>query len=381
LADLPDARVEEDFAELQRAVELLEAERLRRLAEIDRRGLHQRDGFLSAASWLASSHNVAWGNARADLRIARALRDMPRSLAALQEGEISMSAIKVLAAARQTDPSAFDRSEPQLLETARVHAIGDLQRVVGFWRQQVDRAHDLRGDDAARARRRLHASATYLGMVRVDGDLDPETGEALLTALGAVLEAETRAMTGEDERTPAQRRADALGEICRQWLDRSDRPMVGGERRHVTLTVDAGMLAGRTAGTAELDRTGAVPEEIAKQHLCDASVMRVVLSGRSQPMDVGRRTPIVPPAMRRAVIVRDRHCRFPGCDRPHGWCDAHHIVHWGDGGPTAVRNLLLLCRRHHRMVHAPGGFRLQLLDDRPAFTRPDGSMLEDRAPP
>jgi hypothetical protein len=128
--------LEEDFAELQRAVELLEAERLRRLAEIDRRGLHGREGFLSAASWLASSHKVAWGNARAELRIARALRDMPRSLRALQEGEVSMSAIKVLAAARQTDPSAFDRSEPQLLEAARVHAIGDLQRVVGFWRQQ-----------------------------------------------------------------------------------------------------------------------------------------------------------------------------------------------------------------------------------------------------
>jgi hypothetical protein len=381
LADLPDARVEEDFAELQRAVELLEAERLRRLAEIDRRGLHERDGFLSAASWLASSHRVAWGDARAELRIARALRDMPRSLAALQEGEVSMSAIKVLAAARQTDPSAFDRSEPQLLEAARVHAIGDLQRVVGFWRQQVDNAHDLPGDDAARARRRLHASATYLGMVRVDGDLDPETGEALLTALGAVLDAETRSNTGEDDRTPAQRRADALGEICRQWLDRSDRPMVGGERPHVTLTVDAGMLAGRTAGMPELDRTGAVPEEIAKRHLCDASVMRVVLSGRSQPMDVGRRTPIVPPAMRRAVIVRDRRCRFPGCDRPQSWCDAHHIVHWADGGPTAVGNLLLLCRRHHRMVHAPGGFRLELLDGQPAFTRPDGSLLEDRAPP
>lgn len=84
-----------------------------------------------------------------------------------------MSAIKMLAVARQIDPSAFDRSEPQLLEAARVHTIGDLQRVVGFWRQQVDHAHDLRGDDAARARRRLHASATYMGMVRVDATSTP----------------------------------------------------------------------------------------------------------------------------------------------------------------------------------------------------------------
>ena len=64
-----------------------------------------------------------------------------------------------------------------------------------------------------------------------------------------------------------------------------------------------------------------------------------------------------------------------------GWCDAHHIVHRADGGPTAIGNLLLLCRRHHRMVHAPGGFSLELLDSRPAFKRPDGSLLEDRVPP
>ncbi|MBI2237094.1 MAG: HNH endonuclease [Actinobacteria bacterium] len=109
--------------------------------------------------------------------------------------------------------------------------------------------------------------------------------------------------------------------------------------------------------------------------------MRVVMAGRSEPLDVGRRTPVVPPAIRRAVILRDGHCRFPGCDRPHTWCDAHHVVHWADGGPTALPNLVLLCRRHHRMLHHPGGFRLELADGRPVFRRPDGSVLEDRAPP
>jgi hypothetical protein len=108
--------------------------------------------------------------------------------------------------------------------------------------------------------------------------------------------------------------------------------------------------------------------------------MRVEMSGRSEPLDVGRRTSVISSAMR-SVIVRDRHCRFPGCDGPHAWCDAHHIVHWADGGSIAVGNLLLLCRRHHRKVHERGGFRLELLDGRPVFRRPDGSLLEDRAPP
>ena len=132
---------------------------------------------------------------------------------------------------------------------------------------------------------------------------------------------------------------------------------------------------------SELDHTGPVTPGVARRIACDASVMRVVLSARSEPLDVGRKTAVIPPAMRRAVVVRDRHCRFPGCDRPHTWCDAHHVRHWADGGPTAAHNLLLLCRRHHTGVHDRGGFRLDLVDGRLVFRRPDGSVLEDRAPP
>jgi hypothetical protein len=94
---------------------------------------------------------------------------------------------------------------------------------------------------------------------------------------------------------------------------------------------------------------------------------------------VGRTTPVVPSAIRKALVVRDRGCRFPGCGRPSGWCDAHHVRHWADGGPTALGNLVLLCRRHHRAVHQE--FRVTMDDGRPRFCRSDGTPLEDRAPP
>jgi hypothetical protein len=399
LPELPDALIEEDFSELHRAVEQLEAERLRRLAEIDKRRLFERDGHLSAASWLASGFKVAWGTAREQVRIARGLEEMPETRRALDEGELSMSAVRMLVAARDADPEAFRRCEGTLVEAARIHSIGDLGRVAAYWRQAVEREHALEGEEKLRELRRLHASVSLLGVVRVDGNLDPETGETLLTALGAVLDAEAHSRGEEDVRTPAQRRADALGEICRQWLDGADRPTVAGERPHVTVTVAADTLQavdapqgddalpagevppGGSSSAIELDHVGPVSPETARRLACDASLMRVVMSGRSEPLDVGRRTSVVPPAMRRAVIVRDRHCRFPGCDRPHTWCDAHHVVHWADGGATAVQNLLLICRRHHRVVHDRGGFRLELLDGRPVFRRPDGSVLEDRAPP
>jgi hypothetical protein len=380
LPELPDARIEEDFAELQRAVELLEVERLRRLAEIDRRRIFERDGHLSAASWLATTFKITWGSARQSVRVARALEEMPKTRRALDDEDISMSAVRLLVMAREADPGAFQRDEAQLVEAARIHSMNDLQRVAAYWRQAVEREQLLEGDDKLRVRRRLHASVSFLGMVRIDGDLDPETGEPLLTALRAVLDAESRSRSQDDLRSPAQRRADAPGEICRQWLDMADRPTVAGERPHLTVTIGAEALQSTSARLSELDHVGPVDPEAARRLACDASVMRVVMAGRSVPLDVGRRTAVVPPAIRRAVIVRHRTCRFPGCDHPHAWCDAHHVVHWADGGTTALPNLVLMCRRHHRMVHQ-GGFRMELLEGRPSFKRPDGSMLEDRAPP
>jgi hypothetical protein len=291
-----------------------------------------------------------------------------------------MCAARSLVSARDADPSAFASAEPQLVEAARIHSVGDLGRVVAYWRQAVERERGIDGEESLRAQRRLHASVTLHGMVRVDGSLDPETGESVLTALRAVVDAESRGRSKDDvdDRSPAQRRADALGEICRQWLDRPDRPTVGGELPHVTITVSADTLAG-VEGVCEMDHVGPVSVGAARRLACDASVMRVVLSERSEPLDVGRRSKVMPPSMRRAVIVRDRRCRFPGCDRPQTWCDAHHIVHWADGGPTALSNLILLCRRHHRAIHA-GRARLDMDDGLPVFRRPDGSRLGTSSP-
>ncbi|HEX2030634.1 MAG TPA: DUF222 domain-containing protein [Actinomycetota bacterium] len=367
---------------MQRASEAIEAERVRRLRELERRGVHGRDGHLSMASWLASKFKLTWGHARRDLHLARALEEMPETRRAWEDGDLSGSAVRVLVAARDENPAAFAESEGHLVEAARIHSANDLRKIAAYWRNAVERERALDGEDGLRERRRLHASVSFMGMVRLDGDLDPETGETLLTALRAVLDAEARSTEeGTDRRTPAQRRADALVEICRQWLDSDDRPAVGGERPHVTVTVGAEVLRDGTGEPSEADHVGPVGPEVARKVACDAQIRRVVLSGASEPLDVGRRTPVIPPGMRRAVVLRDRHCRFPGCDRPHTWCDVHHVVHWADGGPTAVPNLLLLCRRHHGMVHRRGGFTLTLEDGRPLFRRPDGSVLEERAPP
>jgi hypothetical protein len=384
VATMPDARLEQDFEELHAAVEALETERLRRLAEIDRRRLFERDGFLSSVSWLATRCRVGHGQSQDSVVLARGLDRSESIRKALEAGRVSLAAARVLVRAREGEPDEFERTAGLLIEAAERHSVGELRRVVAHWREAAQRDDvSTSGDGALRSRRRLHASITLAGMVRVDGDLDPENGETLMTAISAVLDAEARATAEPDGRSPAQRRVDALGEICRSWLDRSDRPQVAGERPHLLVTVPVEALTATDRGSpaaAELDRTGPVDAATLRRLACDAAVRRVVMAGASEPLDVGRRTAVVPAAIRAALVVRDRRCRFPGCDRPQAWCDAHHVRHWADGGPTSLDNLVLLCRRHHRAVHTR--FSLQMLDRRPVFRRPDGSLLDDgRAPP
>ncbi|MGH2529426.1 MAG: DUF222 domain-containing protein [Actinomycetota bacterium] len=189
------------------------------------------------------------------VRVARAFEHMPWTREALAGGGISRSAAAVLVAAREADPDEFSRVEEGLVETARTLAIRDLKRAVAHWQQAVDHRRAEEHAEYVVRLRRMHVSPTLEGMVRVDGDLDPETGEVLITALRSVLDADAR-RPGTDRRTFAQRRADALGEICRGWLDSTDRAMVSGERPHVTITVDLEALEGRNGSRCELGDAG-----------------------------------------------------------------------------------------------------------------------------
>jgi uncharacterized protein DUF222/HNH endonuclease len=376
------------FAQLQRISEMVEAKRPRWLADQDRRASYRKDGYLSSAAWLADRFKVAAGSAKEQVRVAQALEEMPEVRDSFLGGAVSSGAVRVLAAARETHPEAFALSEGALVEAAMTRPVDELRRVVSEWSEAIDEQSALRQAEALRDKRRLNVCPTPTRMVRVEGELDPESGEAVLTALQAIVDADLRAGGGRDLRTPAQRRADALCELACRYLRSSERPTVAGERPHVTLTVDVNTLRSAEEGgtrpgpgRCELDHTGAAPAATARRLACDASVLPVVMGGPSEPLDVGRRTPVVSAGLRRAVILRDQRCRLPACTRPHPWCDAHHVTHWADGGETVLTNLVLLCRPHHRLLHE-GGFRLEMADGAPVFRRPDGSVIDQgRAPP
>jgi uncharacterized protein DUF222 len=195
---LSDHQVESGFADLQRMSEAVEAKRLRWLAELERRGSFRRDGHLSAAAWLTDQYGMGAGAAKAQVRVATALRQMPEVREAFGAGEITSSAVRLLADARADHPDSFAEQEGALVEAAQTKGVDELRRVLADWSQAVDGEQALQGVERLRAKRRLDVYPTVTGMVRVDGELDPESGEAVVTALQAMVDADLRASGNND---------------------------------------------------------------------------------------------------------------------------------------------------------------------------------------
>src|ERR671910_889678 len=132
------------------------------------------------------------------------------------------------------------------------------------WPSEWTSSHAPRDEEERHARRRFTAVVGLDGMVRTDGELDSENGQYVITALRAKVDAWSRGRI-DDTRLPAQRRADALGEVCREWLDLAERPSVGGERPHVVVTMNLEALQARAGGRASLEDVGTITPESARR--------------------------------------------------------------------------------------------------------------------
>ncbi|HEX2404538.1 MAG TPA: DUF222 domain-containing protein, partial [Acidimicrobiia bacterium] len=152
-------------------------------------------------------------------------------------------------------------------------------------------------------------------------------------------------------RPPRQRRHDALEDLARSYLDQDNTPTVGGEKPHINVVCDLPALQGIAGGLHETEGGRLLPVNELRALSCDCSLCRIVFGPDGEIIDVGRRTRVVPAALRRGIVARDRHCTWKGCDWDPRWCDVHHIVPWANGGTTEPSNLRLLCRYHHTLIH------------------------------
>jgi hypothetical protein len=397
---LTDTAVTEDALELRPLLDQLEGQWLRRVAAVDGRGAagaEQDRRFGSTAGWLRARLRMTAHAAAEAVRTARALfrGPLPQTAQALCAGEVSVTHANVLAASTQHLPDHVTAdAEPALLRAARTLDPSRLRHAVHHFRYTADPEGADRQAQRRYERRGIWLTPTYDQMVAVGGQLDPEAGQTLLAALEPL----ARPADAADTRSGSQRTADALTELARRALEGGRLPTTGGVRPQLSVVVDLASLDGQPGAIGgDGGWVGPLAPEACRRLACDGALTRVLVSRQphpqgppggsgepndpnasdlesllraamaklppvlggapTMPLDLGRSTRVVSPAQRNALAVRDRGCVFPGCSRPVSWCEAHHLWHWLDGGPTDLPNLALVCRAHHRAIH-DGGWRL-----------------------
>ena len=339
------------------------------VAALERRGTFSERGYKSAVGALGDL--LGWERFEARRRVVAAEQvtarvgldggalpaRLPHTAEAFADGRASLRHVDVVArllgskAAGRLSPEQWAGAEEQLAAKTGEYTPNELYA----WGRRLIDALDQDGeepDDRPPAQvNELFLTRGRDGGGKLKGRFDDA---AMFEAIAAVIDAKAKPLTGDDDRSAGERQAEALADVCGYVLDHapsSTVPQAGGHRPHVNVLVRLEDLENR-ARAACLDFGGSVSPESLRMLCCDAAVVPIVLDGAGQPLDVGRATRAIPDGLRRAVAARDRGCAHPGCDRPPSWCECHHIEPWECGGETALNNLAMLCRAHHRQIHS-----------------------------
>jgi hypothetical protein len=372
LALLTPQELEARMHDLRRLADQVEACFAEATAAFERSGAYKDVGARTAASWLRHHLRMTAGEARRRIRVGEQLPELRLVRQAFLDGEIGLNHVEIIAAAfDELGAEAVRAAESSLVELARLNDPWDLRDAIRALKQSVD--PDSVDEAARRAMARRHFSVTPVGDEYVaKGVLDAETGAMLAQVLDTMSKPEAG-----DERSAGQRRVDALHELCRSVLD-SGLPKDNGVRPHVTVVLSWEALVGKLgAAPPVLDGFGSVSTSLVRQLACDAQVSRVVISPNGSPIELGRSARSPSAAQRRGARVRDGgRCRVPGCRSR--LVQLHHIVHWVDGGPTDLQNMVSLCPRHHRQVHS-GRIRIRPCGaDFRFFARDDRELTDNR---
>jgi hypothetical protein len=367
-------------------------------ARFDSGGGAAADGVPSTAAWLRARTTATHAEAAALVRVGRELRDrLPNTAAALRCGELGWDGARTIAKGLRNvhDRAVLGEADAILAAHAPRLAQHELTYLVRETLQRIDPVTAQRDARQRWEDRELTLSPMLDGAVALRGQLDEHGAAVLQSALAPLI----KPLGPGDARTARQRRADALVELIAKAAADGHAGVENTAGLPPTLVVhvdveqlaapaaehDAGSAAGdrrqgccgaspRPGGVvADLDWGGPILRESLERIGCTAQLVRLVTAGGSRVLDVGTAQRLATPAQRIALAARDKGCAFPGCDRPPGWTDAHHLVPWRTGGRTDLDNLILLCRHHHRLVHE-GGWTASRRDDRVEYRDPNGLL-------
>jgi hypothetical protein len=374
------------------------------IGAFDAAELWDLDGATSMTRWLIAESRMNEATARRLVRTSSRLAAWPTLAEAFTAGRVSAGQVEVIATrVRPHHVELFAEHEPALVPALALLDLDTTTTVVRDWIDKADAILD--GDTPTEpALSTLHHNKIG-DRGRLDSDLHSDDYAVVAEALR--LAGRTDDDTDQHRRTRAERDADALVDISRRFLRDHETPKTapGRQRPGVNIVIDAADLAALElrelgiATTAELDdyldgwattaalrawyRAGLdrltgnhhtaattlsghdLSPALAAAFCCDAT-MRRVIAADSTILDYGKPMPTLPRSVRDAVILRDRRCRFRGCNRTVDWCEVHHLTHREHGGPDTVANCVLLCARHHHVLHRDGWS---------AHLEPDGTLV------
>ena len=363
---------------------------LQLIYEFDKEEGWAGDGIYSCAHWLNWKCGMSLGSARERVRVAKALPALPTISAAFREGRVSYSKVRAMTRVATLE------NEGALLQIALHGTATHVETQVRLYRK-VKRIEALEDENLRHGHRELTWHIDDDDYWVFKGRFTPEQGALLQKALEAAadqlfeeqqyvpedVEKEINANIPLDSTSPepvSRKRADQLARVVEGFLtgvgkNRPVNDLSGGDKYMVNIHTDIETLKqDGTAAESEIEDRGHVSAETSRRLSCDCSIVHWHENAQGDPLDVGRKTRSIPPAIRRALKRRDQGCRFPGCTCSR-FVDAHHIQHWADGGETCMDNLILLCRTHHRLVHEAGyGVRFQA-GEGAVFSLPGGKII------
>ncbi|MEV0271338.1 DUF222 domain-containing protein [Hamadaea sp. NPDC050747] len=404
---LSDAELTDEVRRVYATIQRLSGRLAALIATADGREVPYNAGATGTVNWLTFLLAIRDRDARAWVSLAAMLPAVPVVESALSSGQVNVEQARVIAKTVHDLPSAVgevgkakaadaltrlavdDRLRPEVLEKHRSQI---LELVAPEIAEERLRREVERAERSAHDRRDFTLIPYGDGEYRVRGVLDAEMAAIVRTALdplsaprkpaptaaatsaspsgdragaGAAsgdggtagegvsrgLAVGARVLPGEaDLRSAGARRADALIELCQRILNAAELPDNGGEKPHLTVTLPWDALQAKV-GAGLLDTGDLLTPETVRRLACDAMIIPAVLGGDGQILDVGRARRLIDGPLRRALVLRDKGCAFPGCDRPPQWCHGHHLKAWADGGNTCLANSVLLCGFHHREIH------------------------------
>jgi len=334
------------------------------IREFDERGGCLKWGLECTATWLAWRCDLSMATAREKVRVAQALKHLPVVSSTFSTGELSYSKVRSLTRVANAENEkdlvdfALRHTAAHVAEYCREQRMGTPASVSVAERAFFNRSLRLRRD-------------ADRGVMFVSLELPLEAGELLEKALDKARDDECLKMPDLVDTSWSKRQADAFVTMLKEYLQDTKKESKSiSENYLVNIHVDQSALANGVGRSS-------VPIETVKRLCCDGHAVVMTETRDGEPLSIGRKSRIVPKGIERAVRARDNHtCRFPGC-RNKRFVDIHHIEHWADGGETAVDQLMLLCTKHHTLIHE-GGFRIDKdFANNWTFFRPDGIAVPE----